>query len=75
MAAKPAIETYYEGYSWKNREQGAYLTLSTHTFKDDAVAQGRRYAIERQTEHIIKGMDGTILERNSYGNDPHPPKG
>ncbi len=29
----------------------------------------------RGTEHIVKKMDGTIGERNSYGNDRRPPKG
>lgn len=32
-------------------------------------------AKERGTEHIVKKVDGTIGERNSYGNDPHPPRG
>lgn len=26
-------------------------------------------------EHLIHNKDGTISERNSYGNDPYPPKG
>ena len=25
--------------------------------------------------HIIQNRDGKISERNSYSNDPHPPKG
>lgn len=31
---------------------------------------GRAAAVEDKVEHIIKNMDGTIAERNSYGNDP-----
>jgi len=32
-------------------------------------------AILRSTEHIIKSQDGKIGSRNSYGHDPHPPRG
>jgi hypothetical protein len=28
-----------------------------------------------RVEHLIHGTDGQIRERNSYGNDPNPPKG
>ncbi len=27
-----------------------------------------------KTEHLIHKKDGTIGERNSYGNDPYPPR-
>jgi hypothetical protein len=32
-------------------------------------------AMKRKVELIIKNTDGSIRARNSYGNDPHPPKG
>jgi hypothetical protein len=32
-------------------------------------------AMDRKTEHIIKNAHGKIGSRNSYGNDPYPPKG
>jgi hypothetical protein len=32
-------------------------------------------AADRKVEHIIENMNGEIGQRNSYGNDPHPPKG
>jgi len=35
----------------------------------------KRASHHTETELIIHKMDGTIGERNSYGNDPHPPKG
>ena len=28
-----------------------------------------------RSEMIIHGRNGLIRARNSYGNDPHPPKG
>ena len=34
------------------------------------VRAGRARAQQDRTEHIIHNQDGTIGERNSYGNDP-----
>lgn len=73
--AKGDIETYYEGGRWKNRPQGNQRASNTHDTKAQAQSAGRDMAKDRQVEHVIKKLDGTIGERNSYGNDPHPPKG
>lgn len=35
----------------------------------------RETARHERSELITQGEDGQIRERNSYGNDPHPPKG
>ena len=43
--------------------------------KAEQVAKGRVAARKDKSEHIIKNRDGSISERNSYGGDPHPPKG
>lgn len=32
-------------------------------------------AQDRGVEHAIRNLDGTIGAKNSYGHDPHPPKG
>lgn len=32
-------------------------------------------AQDREVEHTIRKLDGTIGEKNFYGNDPNPPKG
>ena len=61
------VETYSEDGQWKNRVQGNSRASNTFDTKAEAQAKGR--------EHIIKKRDGTIGERNSYGNDPYPPKG
>jgi hypothetical protein len=37
--------------------------------KADAVAVGRHEAQQREVEHIINNMDGTIAERSTYGHD------
>lgn len=73
--SKGDIETYYEDGQWKNRAQGNSRASNVHGTKAEAQSVGREMAKEREVEHVIKGMDGTVQNKNSYGNDPHPPKG
>lgn len=35
----------------------------------------RDLAIKNQSELVVHGKNGRIREKNSYGNDPYPPKG
>jgi uncharacterized protein DUF2188 len=72
----PAVETlpHPEG-GWGNKVQGNDRFSNRAEKKADAQKTGRDMAQRQQTEHIIKKQDGKIGERNSYGNDPHPPKG
>jgi len=70
-----AIETYYENGLWKNRREGAERASGRFDTKAKAEAAGKQQAQRNHVEHIIKNKDGTIGERNSYGNDSHPPKG
>lgn len=58
---------------WWNRVDGK--VLSRHRKKDDAVEAGREIARLLQVEHTIHKADGTITEKNSYGNDAFPPRG
>lgn len=73
--SKGDIETYYEDGSWKNRPQGNSRASNVHDTKRDAQQAGREMAKDRKVEHVIKKQDGTIGERNSYGNDPRSSKG
>ena len=47
---------------------------SAYARKQDAVQEGRRLAQQLKVEHTIHRKDGVIGEKNSYGNDPNPPK-
>jgi uncharacterized protein DUF2188 len=75
--SKGDIETYYDDGRWKNRPQGNQRASSTHDTKAEAQAEGRKMAIDRQVEHVIKKQDGTIGEKNTYprSRDQRPPKG
>lgn len=42
--------------------------------KEDAVKYGKDLAKQDKTELTILKKDGKIQNKNSYGNDPNPPK-
>lgn len=71
------IETYHEDGRWKNRPQGNQRASNSHDTKAEAQKAGREMAIDRSVEHVIKNMDGTIGQRNTYprGRDPRSSKG
>jgi hypothetical protein len=58
---------------WWNKVNGK--VVSRHKKKEDAVEAGREIARKLRVEHSIHRTDGTIGEKNSYGNDPFPPAG
>lgn len=61
--------------SWANKREGGERASSTHNTQHEAITRGRELAQTSQVEHLIHGVNGQIRARNSYGNDPHPPKG
>lgn len=77
VMAKGDIETYHEGGVWKNRVQGGERASNTAETKAQAQATGRQMAKDRGVEHVVKKLDGTIGERNTYprSRDKNPPPG
>lgn len=73
--AKNSIHTVKHGDGWANRREGSERVSSTHRTQAAAVKAGRTVAKREATEHLIHGEDGQIRARNSYGNDPFPPRG
>lgn len=74
MAKKPVHTVPHEG-GWANRREGTKRVSQTFDRKADAQAAGRQTAKRECVEHFIHNKDGRIGSRNSYGNDPYPPKG
>ena len=76
MAKPPKqIHTIRRPGGWGNKSAGASRVSKVYPTKAAAQAAGRKTAINQKAEHIIHNMNGKIGSRNSYGNDPHPPKG
>ncbi len=63
------------GGGWDQKAEGADRATRHFDTQAEAIAAARETAINQASELIIQGTDGRIRERNSYGNDPHPPKG
>lgn len=60
---------------WAVKGAGNQRATSVHTTQADAIQEAKQIAKNQQSEMLIHGRDGQIRERNSYGNDPYPPKG
>ena len=60
---------------WAVRKAGSSRASGTFKTQGDAIAKARTLAKKQATELYIHGRDGKIRARDSYGNDPHPPKG
>lgn len=68
--AKGFIHTVFKGGQWVNEVEEGVSFGGHHKTKEAAVEAGRARAQQDKTEHVIHNQDGTISERNSYGNDP-----
>ena len=55
-------------------EVNSKYTAITNTQRE-AAEIARRIAINQESERFIHRPDGRIRERDSYGNDPFPPRG
>ncbi len=63
------------GDKWSVRKSGAVKASATFDTQNQAIIRATEVAKNQRTELYIHGRDGRIRERNSYGSDPHPPKG
>lgn len=63
------------GNGWAVKSAGAERATVITTKQSDAISRARDIARNNHSELIVHGRDGKIRERNSYGSDPHPPKG
>lgn len=60
---------------WQVKGAGnSRATVRTATQKE-ATQIARGIAMNQKSELIVHGTNGQIRAKNSYGNDPHPPKG
>ena len=60
---------------WAVKKSGASKATSIHETQENAWKEARRLARGANSEAILKGKDGKIRARNSYGTDPYPPQG
>lgn len=60
---------------WSVRRTGSSRASGTYNTQQEAVEKAREIARNQHTELYVHGRDGRIRKRDSYGGDPHPPKG
>lgn len=63
------------GDGWAVRGENNSRVTSTHATQSQAESAARSIAINQRSEVIIHRPNGEIRDKNSYGNDPYPPKG
>ena len=61
--------------AWAVRGAGNSRVTSTHGTQSEARAAARGIAINQQSEVVTHRPNGQIRDKDSYGNDPFPPKG
>lgn len=60
---------------WAVRGENNGRDTSHHQTQRDAISAAREIATNQRSEVVIHRVNGQIRDRNSYGNDPYPPKG
>jgi uncharacterized protein YdaT len=63
------------GKDWAVKGENNSKATSVHNTQREAIEQAKSIAQNQRSEMLIHGVNGQIRERNSYGNDPFPPKG
>lgn len=76
MAKKPTIHTVPNpNGGWDVKKSGQPKPIAHADTKKEALQEGKKAAEKLKTEHVKHGKNGRIQDKDSYGNDPHPPKG
>ncbi len=60
---------------WAIKGEGNSKNTKVTQTQREAINIARTIARKEQSELIIHGKEGQIRQKNSYGNDPFPPKG
>lgn len=72
MGKNQQIVKHPDGWAVKG-EGNLTATVVTKT-QEQAIDKGREIAKNQEFELFIHGKNGQIRTRDSYGNDPYPPK-
>ena len=63
------------GEKWQVKSAGSSRATIITTTQKEAIQVAKTIAKNQKSELFIHNRYGQIRERNSYGNDPYPPKG
>lgn len=74
MANRKNVHVVQRESGWATIREGAQRATQVHDTQAQAIQAGRQIARQGQGELLVHGRDGRIRARDSYGNDPCPPK-
>ncbi|MBE2973410.1 DUF2188 domain-containing protein [Priestia megaterium] len=60
---------------WQVKGAGNSKATSVHSTQKDAIAAAKTIAKNQSAEVVIHRQNGQIRAKDSYGNDPYPPRG
>ncbi|MBP3612276.1 MAG: DUF2188 domain-containing protein [Rikenellaceae bacterium] len=63
------------GDKWIAKGEGNKRATRVVETQKEAISIARQIAIKQHSELTIRGRNGQIRDKRSYGNDPYPPKG
>lgn len=72
--AKKNVHVVPAGNSWEVKREGSGSSISSHRTQGAAEDAGRRVAKADRVELVTHRPDGRIRDKDSFGNDPNPPK-
>lgn len=60
---------------WNVKGEGNIKATGNFDTQAEAIKKATEIAKNQNSEMFLHGRNGQIRERNSFGNDPYPPKG
>lgn len=67
--------TKHPSGGWQVKGAGNSRATARTSTQKEAIAVAKSVAINQKSEVVIHGTNGQIRAKDSYGNDPCPPKG
>lgn len=62
------------GTQWAVKQEGLEQPVAVRPTKEEAEQMAKEFAKQFKGEFVEHGKDGKIDDKDSYGNDPFPPK-
>lgn len=72
--AKKNVHVVPHEDGWAVKSGGAARAAKVTATQKEAIEVGKQIATNRGAELLVHGEDGRIRSKDSYGNDPNPPK-
>lgn len=60
---------------WQVKSAGNSKATKVTSTQKSAIKVARSIAMNQKSEVVVHGTNGRIRQKNSYGNDPFPPRG